>query len=29
MTVWPDFYDFIGAGICVIGVTVMLFAPRQ
>lgn len=25
----PDFYDFIGAGICVIGVMVMLFAPRQ
>ncbi|MYL48062.1 YnfA family protein [Halobacillus litoralis] len=25
----PDFYDWIGAGICMIGVCVMLFAPRQ
>jgi small multidrug resistance family-3 protein len=24
----PDFYDWFGAGICLIGVTVMLFAPR-
>ena len=24
----PDFYDWIGAGICLIGVSVMLFAPR-
>ncbi|MEK9198292.1 YnfA family protein [Ureibacillus sp. 179-F W5.1 NHS] len=25
----PDLYDFIGAGICLVGVSVMLFAPRQ
>ncbi|MCA0970922.1 YnfA family protein [Halobacillus litoralis] len=25
----PDLYDWIGAGICLIGVAVMLFAPRQ
>ncbi|GEN52176.1 MULTISPECIES: YnfA family protein [Halobacillus] len=25
----PDLYDWIGAGICMIGVCVMLFAPRQ
>ncbi|GAM12462.1 protein of unknown function UPF0060 [Mesobacillus selenatarsenatis SF-1] len=25
----PDFYDWVGAGICIIGVSVMLFAPRQ
>ena len=25
----PDLYDWIGAGICLIGVSVMLFAPRQ
>lgn len=25
----PDIYDFIGAGICLVGVSVMLFAPRQ
>ncbi|WP_230128812.1 YnfA family protein [Bacillus sp. CECT 9360] len=25
----PDFYDWIGAGICLVGVSVMLFAPRQ
>ena len=25
----PDFYDFLGAGICLIGVSVILFAPRQ
>lgn len=24
----PDLYDFIGAGICLIGVSVILFAPR-
>ncbi|MTH53416.1 YnfA family protein [Bacillus mangrovi] len=24
----PDFYDWAGAGICLIGVSVMLFAPR-
>lgn len=25
----PDLYDWLGAGICIIGVSVMLFAPRQ
>lgn len=25
----PDFYDWIGAVICIIGVSVMLLAPRQ
>lgn len=25
----PDLYDFIGAGICLIGVSVILFAPRS
>ncbi|MBD8028023.1 YnfA family protein [Ureibacillus sp. Re31] len=25
----PDLYDFIGAGICLVGVSIMLFAPRQ
>lgn len=25
----PDLYDFIGAGICLVGVSVILFAPRQ
>lgn len=25
----PDLYDWIGAGICLIGALVMLFAPRQ
>ncbi|MDC3417155.1 YnfA family protein [Aquibacillus salsiterrae] len=25
----PDLYDWIGAGICVVGVSVMLLAPRQ
>jgi len=25
----PDLYDWIGAGICLVGVAVMLFAPRQ
>ncbi|WP_282035023.1 YnfA family protein [Metabacillus indicus] len=25
----PDFYDWIGAGICLVGVSVMLFAPRD
>ncbi|WP_240374061.1 YnfA family protein [Bacillus piscicola] len=25
----PDFYDWIGASICIVGVSVMLFAPRQ
>ncbi|MRG88397.1 YnfA family protein [Salinibacillus xinjiangensis] len=25
----PDLYDWIGAGICLLGVSVMLFAPRQ
>jgi small multidrug resistance family-3 protein len=25
----PDLYDWVGAGICLIGVSVMLFAPRQ
>ena len=24
-----DLYDWIGAGICLVGVSVMLFAPRQ
>mgnify|MGYP005990612853 CR=1 FL=1 len=24
----PDFYDWIGAGICLVGVSVMLWAPR-
>lgn len=25
----PDLYDWIGAGICLIGVSVMLFSPRS
>lgn len=25
----PDLYDWIGAGICIIGVSVMLWAPRS
>jgi small multidrug resistance family-3 protein len=25
----PDFYDWIGAFICIIGVSIMLWAPRQ
>ena len=25
----PDLYDWIGVGICLVGVSVMLFAPRQ
>jgi small multidrug resistance family-3 protein len=25
----PDLYDWIGAAICLVGVSVMLFAPRQ
>lgn len=25
----PDLYDWMGAGICLIGVSVMLWAPRQ
>ncbi|GKV67197.1 MULTISPECIES: YnfA family protein [unclassified Sporosarcina] len=25
----PDLYDLIGAGICLLGVSVILFAPRQ
>lgn len=25
----PDIYDFIGVGICLVGVSVMLSAPRQ
>lgn len=25
----PDLYDWIGAGICVVGVSVMLWAPRS
>ncbi|MFX3673114.1 MAG: YnfA family protein [Paenisporosarcina sp.] len=25
----PDLYDWIGAGICLVGVSVILFAPRQ
>ncbi|PIC98884.1 YnfA family protein [Sporosarcina sp. P29] len=25
----PDLYDFLGAGICLIGVSVILFAPRS
>jgi small multidrug resistance family-3 protein len=25
----PDFFDWVGAGICIVGVSVMLFAPRQ
>jgi small multidrug resistance family-3 protein len=25
----PDIYDWIGAAICLVGVSVMLFAPRQ
>ncbi|ARD46979.1 hypothetical protein SporoP37_01530 [Sporosarcina sp. P37] len=25
----PDVYDFLGAAICLIGVSVILFAPRQ
>jgi small multidrug resistance family-3 protein len=25
----PDFYDWIGAGICLIGVSVMLWGPRS
>jgi len=24
----PDFWDFIGAGICLIGALIILFAPR-
>jgi small multidrug resistance family-3 protein len=24
----PDFYDWVGAGICLVGVSVMLLAPR-
>ncbi|MGP4108941.1 YnfA family protein [Virgibacillus sp. L01] len=25
----PDLYDLVGAGICIVGVSVMLFGPRQ
>lgn len=25
----PDIYDWIGAGICLIGVMIMVFAPRH
>ncbi|UII56132.1 YnfA family protein [Cytobacillus spongiae] len=25
----PDIYDWLGAGICLIGVSIMLLAPRQ
>lgn len=25
----PDLYDLIGASVCIVGVLVMLFAPRQ
>ena len=25
----PDLYDWVGASICIIGVSVLLFAPRQ
>lgn len=25
----PDFYDWLGAGICLVGVSVMLFSPRH
>ncbi len=25
----PDIYDWVGAAICLVGVSVMLFAPRQ
>ncbi|TCP53911.1 small multidrug resistance family-3 protein [Tumebacillus sp. BK434] len=25
----PDLYDWVGAGICMIGVAIMLFAPRN
>lgn len=25
----PDFFDFLGAGICLIGVAIILWAPRQ
>jgi small multidrug resistance family-3 protein len=25
----PDLYDWVGAGICIVGVSVMLLAPRQ
>ncbi|MBS4178366.1 YnfA family protein [Lederbergia citrea] len=25
----PDLYDWLGAGICLVGVSVMLLAPRQ
>ncbi|MGF6950431.1 drug/metabolite transporter superfamily protein YnfA [Neobacillus sp. B4I6] len=25
----PDFYDWVGAGICLIGASVILFAPLQ
>ena len=25
----PDLYDWVGAGICIVGVLVMLLAPRQ
>jgi small multidrug resistance family-3 protein len=24
----PDVYDWIGAGVCVLGVSIILFAPR-
>jgi hypothetical protein len=25
----PDLYDWIGAGICLVGVSVMIFVPHQ
>jgi small multidrug resistance family-3 protein len=25
----PDLYDWVGASICLVGVSVMLFEPRQ
>lgn len=25
----PDFYDWIGAGVCLIGASIILFAPRH